>query len=332
MAKTAVVILNWNGAEMLRRFLPSVVKNTPEADIIVADNGSTDNSIAILKEEFEGVQIIPLGNNFGFAEGYNRALQQIDAEYCVLLNSDVMVEAGWINPLLQYMDNHPNVAAVQPKILSLNHPTQFEHAGAAGGEMDILGYPYALGRIMDYVEEDYDQYNTAHTCFWASGACMLIRTHLYREAGGLDADYFAHMEEIDLCWRLQCRGYQIAAEPASKVYHLGGGSLQYGSPRKTYLNFRNNLITLWKNLPTTHLIWVLPIRMMMDYAAALNDLLHGRSDNAWAIVKARFAVYGMMRSTLSKRKENQQHTVLPYPTTIRNRSIVWDYYIRGKRQ
>lgn len=324
---------------MLRRFLPSVVAHTPGADdavcpaeVIVADNGSTDNSVEVLREEFPSVRVIELGHNYGFAEGYNRALAQIDTEYAVLLNSDVDTPEGWLMPMVEYMDSHTGVAAVQPRILSVHQPDHYEHAGAAGGEMDMLGYPFARGRIMDYVSRDREEYHNDYRCFWATGACMCVRTKIYKECGGLDADYFAHMEEIDLCWRMQCRGWEIACVGSSAVYHLGGGSLSYGNPRKVYLNFRNSLITLWKNLPARHLIYVVPLRCCMDYAAALNELVHGHGAAAWAIVRARMAVWQMLRPTLSKRHENQTHTTVPYPATISQRSIVWDYYIRHAKQ
>lgn len=327
MEKTTILILNWNGEEMLRKYLPIVVATSPGAKVVVADNGSTDRSLEVVAEICPGVETIALNRNYGFAEGYNRAIEAVDTEYTLLLNSDIRTTDGWLAPLEAYLDQHPDYAAVQPMILSDRDPHYYEHAGAAGGEMDILGYPFARGRIMDYVAPATKAYPTAD-CFWTSGAAMLVRTAAYRECGGLDADYFAHMEEIDLCWRMQLRGWRLAAVAESRVQHWGGGSLNYGSPRKTYLNFRNNLITLWKNMPAGMLWWVLPIRMGMDYMAALNDLVHGRKDNAWAIVRARLDHWKALPSTLRKRKAIS----VSASARLTCRSIVWDYYIRGERQ
>lgn len=325
--KTTILILNWNGEEMLRKYLPTVVATSPNTKVVVADNGSTDHSLEVVAKICPEVEAIVLDRNYGFAEGYNRAIEQVDTEYVLLLNSDIRTTEGWLLPLEAYLDEHPDYAAVQPMILSDRDPHYYEHAGAAGGEMDILGYPFARGRIMDHVEPATTSYPTAD-CFWTSGAAMLVRTAVYRECGGLDADYFAHMEEIDLCWRMQLHGWRLAAVAESRVQHWGGGSLSYGNPRKTYLNFRNNLITLWKNMPIGMLLWVLPIRMGMDYMAAMNDLVHGRTANAMAVVRARIDVWRTLRTTLQKRK------LIPTqaPLRLTRRSIVWDYYIRGKRQ
>ena len=249
---------------MLRRYLPSVVANTrgEGVEIVVADNGSTDSSRDVLCNEFPSVRMIELDRNYGFAEGYNRALAETDSTYTVLLNSDVEVTAGWLLPLLDYMDSNPSVAAVQPKILSDTDRKRFEHAGAAGGYLDALGYPFCRGRIVGYTAEDRGQYDMPADVLWTSGACMCVRTDIYKRVGGLDAAFFAHMEEIDFCWRLNCRGYRLVCLPKSKVYHLGGGALNYESPRKTYLNFRNNLLMLYKNLPARYLLWVLLVRFL----------------------------------------------------------------------
>jgi len=332
--KCSVVILNWNGEEMLRRYLPAVVEKTPDegCEVVVADNGSTDGSLQVLAE-FPSVRVIRLAQNYGFAEGYNRALAETDSEYCVLLNSDVEVTDGWLTALLAYMDAHPDVSACQPRIRSLRNRTKFEHAGAAGGEIDRLGYPYCRGRIMGYTEEDHGQYTDSDDLFWASGACMCIRSQAFREAGGLDSDFFAHMEEIDLCWRLQCRGGKTGCACQSMVYHLGGGSLHYENPRKTYLNFRNNLLMLYKNLPEDRLRSIMFQRTLLDYAAALQMLLCGHPKNALAVIKARRDYQRMIRTEQfqSKRRENLEKAVIPYPPTIRQRSILADYYLRGKR-
>lgn len=286
--KCSIIILNWNGVKHLRTYLPSVVAHTPEAEIIVADNGSTDNSLEILAKEFPSVKTIVLDQNYGFAEGYNRAIEKIsevssqnsEPEYIVLLNSDVEVTEGWLAPLLDYMDTHADVAAVQPKIRSWRNKALFEHAGAAGGFINTLGYPYCRGRVLWHVEEDKGQYDTPIEVDWTSGACMLVRTQVYKDCGGLDASFFAHMEEIDLCWRMRNAGWKLMCLPQSVVYHLGGGSLAYESPRKTYLNHRNNLLMIRKN--KQHPGGVLLIRFFLDYAAAFFYLLQGR----WAACKA----------------------------------------------
>ena len=285
--KCNVIILNWNGAEMLRTYLSSVIAHTtlPNCEIIVADNGSTDNSLEVLKTEFPSVRIITLDQNYGFAEGYNRALAQTNAEYTVLLNSDVETPEGWLAPLLDYLDTHPDTAAVQPKIRSWRNRSFFEHAGAAGGYLNALGYPYCRGRILWHVEEDKGQYDTPAEVDWTSGACMCVRTSVYKDCGGLDATFFAHMEEIDLCWRMRNKGWHLACLPQSVVYHLGGGSLHYDSPRKTYLNHRNNLLMIAKN--KQHPFGVLFVRFFLDYAAAMFYLLQGRFAACKAVFQAR---------------------------------------------
>lgn len=332
--RCSVVILNWNGASMLRQFLPSVVQYTqvPDTEIVVADNGSTDDSLSVLSHTFPSVRVVSLDKNYGFAEGYNRALQHVDAQYTVLLNSDVEVTSNWLEPLLSYMDHHPQVAATMPKIRSFAHRDTFEHAGAAGGYIDKLMYPYCRGRILNHVERDLGQYDTITPVFWTTGACMCVRTSVYQALGGLDEGFFAHMEEIDLCWRMQCRGYQLYCIPQSIVYHLGGGSLQYESPRKTYLNFRNCLLMIYKNLPTTHLILVFIVRFFLDYLAALHLLLTHQSKNAKAVFQARIDFWRMRAQYASKRHDNLNKAIVPYPETIAQRSILFDYYFRGLRQ
>ena len=286
--KCSIIILNWNGADILRQFLPSVITHTtpPECEVIVADNGSTDNSLEVLANEFASVRTIVLDKNYGFAEGYNKAIEQIDSEYIVLLNSDVEVTKGWLQPLLTYMDTHPTIGAVQPKIHSWHKRNYFEHAGAAGGYLSILGYPYCRGRRFGKTEEDRGQYDTIlDNIEWTSGACMCVRTNIYKELGGLDAAFFAHMEEIDLCWRMRNKGWKLACVTDSIVYHLGGGSLHYDNPRKTYLNFRNNLLMIYKNKSFPW--FVLSIRFFLDYAAAIMFLLTGRAQSAKAVCEAR---------------------------------------------
>lgn len=286
MATTcSVIILNWNGAQMMRTYLPSVVAHTPEAEVIVADNGSTDDSLQVIANEFPTVRTIVLDKNYGFAEGYNCAISQIDSEYVVLLNSDVETPEGWLTPLLDYLNAHPNTAAVQPKIHSWRKRDYFEHAGAAGGFLSWLGYPYCRGRYFGRVERDKGQYDTVAEIDWTSGACMCVRTEVYKEIGGLDAAFFAHMEEIDLCWRMCNKGWKLACVPQSTVYHLGGGSLAYDNPRKTYLNFRNNLLMIHKN---RRFPWiVLTLRCFLDYVASLYFLLQAKPGSAKAILQAR---------------------------------------------
>ena len=285
--KCSIVILNWNGAKLLPMFLPSVIEHSDkDNEIIVADNGSTDDSLAILRQ-YPSVQVMELQQNYGFAEGYNRAIASIDSEYVVLLNSDVEVTDQWLNPLLAYMDEHKDVAAVQPKIRSYRRRAYFEHAGAAGGMINCLGYPYCRGRKLRHVEEDKGQYNTEADIFWASGACMLVRTAVYKALGGLDESFFCHMEEIDLCWRIHTAGYRIVCLPQSVVYHLGGASLDYSNPRKTYFNFRNNLLMLYKNLNGVRFGMVMTCRFILDYVAVLFFLVQGKSGDAKAVIQAR---------------------------------------------
>lgn len=292
--KCSVIILNWNGAKHLRTYLPSVVNHTPNARIIVADNGSTDESLEVLKKDFPSVKTIVLDQNYGFAEGYNRAIEQVDSEYIVLLNSDVEVTENWLEPLLDYMDAHPDIAAVQPKIRSDRQRSFFEHAGAAGGFLNALGYPYCRGRVLWKTEEDHGQYDDIIEVDWTSGACMCVRTQIYKESGGLDAAFFAHMEEIDLCWRMRNKGWRLACIPQSTVYHLGGGALSYDNPRKTYLNHRNNLLMIYKN--KKHPYGVLFVRFFLDYSAAFFYLLQGRWGAFQAVFRARRDYHRMRRA------------------------------------
>ena len=338
----SVIILNWNGEAMLRCFLPNVITNTQRADveIVVADNGSTDGSLAYLRTE--PVRVIELGENFGFAEGYNRAIAQVDSDYVVLLNSDVEVTPCWLDTLLEYARTHEEVAALQPKVLSWQskqdvlvgktQKVRFEHAGAAGGMIDCLGYPYCYGRLLTNLEEDTGQYDTPSPIFWASGACMFIRRDVYVKEGGLDSVFFAHQEEIDLCWRLHCRGYQIMSVPQSVVYHVGGGTLEYESPRKTFLNFRNNLLMLYKNLPPLQWLLVMLIRWPLDYVAALQMLLSGKWLNFKAVFQARCAFWRLRKQYKAIRVTNLRKSRAQYPTLIGRRSIIVDYYLLGKRK
>jgi hypothetical protein len=333
MKKLAVVILNWNGAAMLRQFLPSVVtfSQGDDTEVVVADNASTDESCEVVRREFPGVRLITLTENYGFAEGYNRALEQVEAEYVVLLNSDVEVTEHWLSPLRTYLDAHPEVAAVQPKVLSQKEKTRFEYAGACGGFIDRYGYPFCRGRIFDTVEEDHGQYDQPAEIFWATGAALCIRLQDYREAGGLDARFFAHMEEIDLCWRLRSRGRKLACVPESKVYHVGGATLKQGSPRKTYLNFRNNLLMLYKNLPEEELAKVLLVRGILDHIAMVQFWLKGDKASARAIRQARRDYHTTLPQFAASRVQNMIKAAdQPIPERT-GWSLILKYYLGRKK-
>lgn len=332
--KVAVVILNWNGIKYLSRFLPSVVKsveNIPDSKVIVADNHSTDDSVRLLKSDFPSVRIIELDRNYGFASGYNRSLTQVKADYFVLLNSDVLVPDNWLSPLFSFMESNPDVAACQPKLLSYHKRDSFEYAGAAGGFIDYLGYPFCRGRIFSSVETDHGQYDDVANIFWATGACLMIRSSVWHKVGGLDDSFFAHMEEIDLCWRLHNRGYLVSCVPSSVVYHVGGGTLATGSPMKTKLNFRNNLIMLYKNLPDSSLFRILFMRMILDGIAALSFLLKGEVKNMIAVYHAH-CEFRKLKPSL-KDKRNKEQIALSSNTgntlhPIFRRSILVLYYLR----
>ena len=331
--KTAVVILNWNGRGMMRRFLPSVTANTPEGVVIVADNGSTDGSLDMLAEEFPAVRRLPLPRNYGFAEGYNRALAQISAPYFLLLNSDVETPPGWLAPLVAYMETHPDTAACQPKLLSESRRDHFEYAGAAGGFLDRYGYPFCRGRVLSTVERDGGQYDTPCDVLWASGAALMVRAADWAASGGLDGRFFAHMEEIDLCWRLRCRGRRVACVPQSRVYHVGGGTLPAGNPRKTFLNFRNNLLMLYKNLPEEELRTVMHARALLDALAAVKFALTGSWGEAAAVWRARKAYRKMLPDFAADRARNLALAAdgcRSVPERIRQ-SVLALYYLRGKK-
>ena len=328
-----MIILNWNGAEMLRRFLPSVVACSPEGRGVVADNGSSDDSLRVLSEEFPEVEVMAFDRNYGFAEGYNKALAQVETPYSLLLNSDVEVTPGWLAPLLAFMEEHPEAAACQPKLRSYNHKEMFEYAGACGGFLDRLGYPYCRGRMMSSVERDEGQYDGEPVpVFWATGAALLVRTRIYNKVGGLDERFFAHQEEIDLCWRLKSRGYGVWCVPESVVYHLGGATLDKGNPRKTFLNFRNNLLMLYKNLPAERRTSVLAMRYFLDYLAALQMLLGGRRKEALAVVRARFEYSHIKHEFDDKRRRNLEAAVTTDITEQRPRSLLWAYYFKRVRK
>ena len=324
----AVIILNWNGEKLLRKYLPSVVANTNReiAEIIVADNGSTDGSLALLADEFPGVTVIEFDSNHGFAGGNNLAIASVPNEYVVLLNSDVETPEGWIEPLYNMMRSNQHIGACQPKILSYNSKNEFEYAGASGGFIDRNGYPYCRGRIFSTVETDSGQYDSVIPVFWATGAALMIRTDLYRRLGGLDARFFAHMEEIDLCWRVWLSGNEIVVVPQSRVYHLGGGSLPASNPRKTYLNFRNNLLLLHKNIPASDLGPTLLRRRLLDTIAWLKFMATLDFANANAILRAHRDFRKMRREYTTHPEVNLLRTM-----PMNRRNILIDYYLRGVR-
>lgn len=331
--KTAIVILNWNGEAMLRRFLPSVLLHTSAiADVVVADNASTDSSLVMLKTEFPTVRTIVLDRNYGFAEGYNRALSEVDNEYYVLLNSDVEVTEGWLDRLVEFMDNNPQAAACQPKLLAEHNRSMFEYAGASGGFIDRYGYPFCRGRLMETVEKDSHQYDDVCEVMWATGACLMIRRSDYWRVGGLDGRFFAHNEEIDLCWRLNNLARKIYCVPASSVYHVGGGTLPKGNPMKTYLNFRNNLTMLYKNLPATELRHVMRIRFWLDYLAAIKSLLLDRNVGEFrAVLRGRRAYKAWRADFDSDREKIQSSRVSTGDPMRKPYSLLWKYYVCGIR-
>ena len=326
-----IVILNWNGRHFLQQFLPSVIASSyPSLNIYVADNGSTDDSVDFLKKNFPGVVLIEMRQNTGFTGGYNEALKQVDDEILVLLNSDIEVDPNWINPVISLFAKDHTIAAIQPKILDHNKKDFFEYAGAAGGWIDSLGYPFTRGRIFDEVERDQHQYDQEAAIFWASGAAMFIRRACFFEVGGLDPYFFAHQEEIDLCWRLQLAGYTIMACPASIVYHVGGGTLQKENPQKTYLNFRNNLIMLFKNNAGWKKWYVIKIRFALDAISAWKNLLSGNISFFTAIAKAHFSFLRWI--ILDKKESIFPKKRVQAPKGIYKGNIVWDYFILGKKR
>lgn len=330
MKQTAVVILNYNGAGMLRRFLPSVIEYSPEASIYVADNGSSDESCDVVRNEFPAVKLMVLDHNYGFAEGYNRALAQVDEEYAVLLNSDVEVTRGWLSHMTQFLDSNPEVAACQPKLLSFKQKDFFEYAGAAGGFIDKWGYTFCRGRIFNTVERDSGQYDDTTDVFWATGAALMIRNEVYKNNGGLDGRFFAHMEEIDLCWRLRSRGYRIACVPQSHVYHVGGATLKKENPQKTYLNFRNNLLMIYKNAPDCQLKKIMLFRKVFDNVAALKFLASGDYAAFKAVRKARRDFKAMRAGYDKARAENMKLAVTTRIPEVLKSSILYKYYLGFK--
>lgn len=330
-AKVAIVILNWNGRTFLDRFLPSVIKFSLGAEIIIADNASTDDSVSFLKTQYPELKVILLNENYGFAGGYNKALKEVDADIFILLNSDVEVTEGWIEPIITLMQNDTKIAACQPKIRSYNDRTLLEHAGAAGGYIDYLGYPFCRGRIYNYLEEDHGQYNDSREIFWATGACLFVRANIFHQLKGFDEDFFAHMEEIDLCWRIHRLGYKIMVEPDSMVYHVGGGTLPKSNPRKTYYNFRNNLMMIHKNQKAPLVWWVLIARLFLDGLAGIKFLFDGDVADCFAVVKAHLYFYKNFRKRQELRNQFKLDKNLTIPC-IYKRSIVLSHYVLGKKK
>lgn len=332
-AAVAVVILNWNGRPFLEKFLPSLCKNTPSSvELLVADNASDDDSLQFLSAHYPHIRQICLKKNYGFAEGYNKALQQVKARYFVLLNSDIELTPNWLEPLFAAMENDDSLAACMPKLLSFSAKESFEYAGAGGGFIDILGYPFCRGRIFDTIEKDHAQYDTGSSIFWATGACLMVRAQVFEASGGFDARFFAHMEEIDWCWRVKNTGYRLWYVPRSVVYHVGGGTLPKNNPFKTFLNFRNNLFLITKNLKKRYLLWALPLRLLLDGIAGLQFLVAGQGKDFGAVIRAHFAFYRQLPSVWQQRQELQATRKKTEHSEIYPRSIVWDYFIKKKRK
>lgn len=325
MTKIAVVVLNYNGRSYLEKFLPTLIQHSKDAEVIVADNASTDDSLALLTEKFNSTRCIELDKNYGFAGGYNEALRQIESEYYVLVNSDVEVSDGWLQPLIGFLEQNITYSACQPKILDFNRKDHFEYAGASGGFIDSLGYPFCRGRVFETLEKDEGQYDDEIDILWSSGACFAIRSKVYHELEGFDADFFAHMEEIDLCWRMINSGYKIKCIPSSVVYHVGGGTLSKSSPFKTYLNFRNGLFLILKNMSWASLLFKLPIRILLDWVAAFKFAFVEGPNHSWSILKAHFHVVVRLTTILNKRSKGKKYKTESY-------SIVYKYFVRGEKK
>jgi GT2 family glycosyltransferase len=323
LKKIAVVILNWNGAKLLEQFLPSVIEHSDVATIYVVDNASTDSSIEVLKTKFPSVNIIQNDGNYGFAKGYNVALQQVEEDYYALVNSDVEVTEGWLSPILTVFDKELNVSIIQPKILDYKNKEYFEYAGAAGGFIDQYGYPFCRGRIFDTIEKDNGQYDDETEIFWASGACFFIRKEIYRKLNGFDCEFFAHQEEIDLCWRAFNLGYKAKFTSKSVVYHIGGATLKESNPKKTFLNFRNSLLMLTKNLPKNKLPSIIFVRLLLDGLAGIQFIFKGKFNHFWVIIKAHFHYYHLINKTLKKRKAPQSENYYYI------KSIVYKYFVKN---
>ena len=323
----AIVILNWNGRKYLEQFLPSVLENSSGCRVIVADNASSDDSVSFVRNNFPQVEIIINSGNLGFCEGYNQALKQVKADYYVLLNSDVQVTPGWVDPIIRLMESDPKIAACQPKIRAFNEPEMLEYAGAGGGFIDNFGYPFNRGRIFDTLEKDLGQYNDTIEIFWATGACMFVRAEMYHKLGGLESTFFAHMEEIDLCWRMQRAGYLVYSCPESVVYHVGGGTLPKGNHRKVFLNFRNNLIMMAKNLPPASALLKISIRFGLDGISAIKSLLGGEGTYFWAVIRAHIGfLYWLIMEKKTRQVVKKGYRLHGYL----RKSIVWRHFVLGE--
>lgn len=331
---TAIVILNWNGKKYLKEFIPIVLKysNVPSVSVYVVDNSSTDDSVSFIESNFKNVKLICLKQNLGYANGYNEAIKQLVEDVIVLLNSDIEVTENWLNPILKLFNQNKNIAAIQPKILDYNNKSKFEYAGASGGFIDKLTYPFCRGRVFSELEIDNGQYNNAQPIFWASGASLFVRRVVFIEAEQLDGDFFAHMEEIDLCWRIKNLGYEVWVEPKSVVYHVGGGTLNKISPFKTYLNFRNNLFLISKNAPKRYLFLLLFSRLVLDGVAGIKFLFDGQASHCWSVIKAHFAFYAKAISMLKKRNNKKFKFQNKVYSEIQIKSIVWKFYIQKKKK
>ncbi len=327
MSDLSVALLNYNGKHHLETYLPSVVQYSTPHQVILIDNGSTDDSIQYVKEHFPSVQIVQFDENYGFCGGYNKALKSIDSEYVVLLNTDVRVTENWIEPVLNYLKTHPSVKAVQPKILDDKNPHLFEYAGGAGGYLDALAYPFCRGRIFESIEEDKGQYDDNRLVSWASGSCLFVHTKTFNQIGGLDERFFAHMEEIDLCWRLWNVGHQVAYCGESHVYHLGGGTLNKSQPRKTYLNFRNGLSIILKNETKSNLLWKLPFRIVLDWAAMIKFSLQSGPSHGWAIIRAHWSFITHLGGSLKLRTKQTSKKRVFF-----KKLLTWQYFGLGKRK
>lgn len=331
--RVAIAILNWNGKILLEKFLPDVIRCSPAyAEVYLIDNASSDDSVKMTTSKFTSVKVIQNAKNFGFAKGYNEGLKRIDADYFVLLNSDVQVTKNWIEPIIALMESDKNIAACQPKLLNYNLQDEFEYAGGAGGFIDKYGYPFCRGRIFNSFEKDKGQYNDTREIFWASGACLFIRSKNYFESGGLDEDFFAHMEEIDLCWRMKNMGYKVMYCPHSLVYHVGGGTLSKISSAKTFLNFRNNLILLCKNHAAEYFRIKMLFRLKMDVIAGLKFIFSGDFNHFLAVLKAHGSFFISIRRTLKKRRAMQKRISHYTTSAVYKKSIVWEYFVKGKRK
>ncbi len=331
-ATVAVVILNWNGRVWLSKFLPTVLENSPAAEVIVADNASTDDSVDFMQQHFPEVRLLELDQNYGFAEGYNQALHHVEATYYVLLNSDVEVTPNWLSPMVRLLENNSTIAACQPKIKSYHRRSHFEYAGAAGGFLDKHGYPFCRGRLFDTLEVDLGQYDDEIPVFWATGACMMVRSSAFWQAEGLDKDFFAHMEEIDLCWRLQNLGHQIYYTGKSTIYHVGGGTLPKANPKKTFLNFRNGLLLLYKNLAVKEQRKIILARLMLDGVAATQFLAKGDRQQVKAIWEAHQAFFKTKAQFQSRRQSIVPKKATKELTGWYGKSVVWQYFVKGKNE